>query len=287
MGSSCLKAKAIWRGIMLGEFLIAFRETLEAALIVGIVLTFLYKTGQTRYNKTVWLGILLGVLASIAGAFIFSMLFGEFEGTAEQLFESITMLFGAFLISTVIFWMMKHHHAAQEIEENVGEQIVKGGTWGILLLVFVSILREGIETVIFLQGASFASAENSTLGIALGIALAIGVGCLVFSGTRKVNLAKFFSWSSILLILFAAGLFVQGVHELEEAGVADPIIAHVWDLNPPQNRDGSYPLLHENGHIGHFFKDLFGYSGSPSLLEVISYFFVLALSLLYWKKMRA
>ena len=92
---------------MIANFIITFRETLEAALIVGIILGYLVRTKQTKYNKTVYMGVVTGIIASIIGAFLFVRLAGGFEGKAEQIFEGITMLFGAFLLTTMILWMMK------------------------------------------------------------------------------------------------------------------------------------------------------------------------------------
>ncbi len=98
----------------------------------------------------------------------------------------------------------------------------------------------------------------------------------------KIDIKKVFLITGVLLVLFAAGLFAHGVHEFQEAGVVPVIIEHVWDINPPLNVDGSYPLLHEKGAVGEIFKGLFGYNGNPSLLEVAAYiFYLLAIVVLY------
>jgi len=99
----------------------------------------------------------------------------------------------------------------------------------------------------------------------------------------KINIKKFFNITSILLILFAAGLVAHGVHELQEANIIPMGIEHVWDINPPVNPDGSYPLMHEKGYIGSIFVGLFGYNGNPSLIEVLSYLFYLAIVFVLWK----
>jgi high-affinity iron transporter len=150
--------------------------------------------------------------------------------------------------------------------------------------VFVAILREGIETVIFLGSASFTSADNTMIGAVAGIVVAIIAGYAIFVGAMNVNLKQFFTLTSLLLILFAAGLVAYGVHELQEAGVIPIVIEHVWDLNPPLHADGSYPLFHENGHIGSLLKGLFGYNGNPSLIEVVSYLGYLGLVVVLWRK---
>ncbi len=268
---------------MIPSFIITFRETLEAALVIGIVLGYLIKTKQTKYNNVVYIGIVAGIVASIIGAFLFSNMAGGFEGRAEEIFEGVTMLVGAVLLTTMIFWMMKQRHIAHEIEQRVAAQVAKSYNLGLFLLVFISVLREGIETVIFLSAASFVSTDNNIIGALIGIIAAVFLGYAIFVGSLRINIKKFFSITSILLILFAAGLVAHGVHELEEAKIIPPMIEHVWDINPQLNSDGSYPLLHEKGYIGSILKGLFGYNGDPSLTEVLSWLAYFALVFILWR----
>src|SRR3989338_7473407 len=227
---------------MIASFLITFRETLETALIVGIILSYLVKTKQSKYNNVVYIGIAFGLIASVIGALLFINLTGGFTGKTEIIFEGLTMLFGAFLLTTMIFWMMRQKHIAIELEKKVGEQISGASKFGLFLLVFVSVFREGIETVIFLGAASFVSANNNLTGALIRIVAAIFLGYIIFVGSIKINLKKFFNITSILLILFAAGLVAHGIHELQEASIISPIIEHLWDINPPINSDGIYPF---------------------------------------------
>ena len=258
--------------MVLSSFIITFRETLEAALIVGIILAYLIKTKKERYNNIVYIGIISAVIASLVGAVLFNTLAGGFSGRAEEIFEGIAILFAAFLITFMILWMMKQKHIALELHKKVDTEIKEEHKVGLFFLVFISVLREGIETVIFLGAASFASVgENSVAGAILGIVTAVALGYLIFVVGKNINIKRFFNVTSIILILFAAGLVAHGVHELQEAKVLPTYVEHVWDINPAVRGDGSYPLLHENGLIGGLLKDLFGYNGNPSLLEVISY----------------
>ena len=257
------------------SFLVTSRETLEATLVVGIVLAYLTKTNKHHYRKTVYYGIAFGILASLLSAFIFTIFAGGFEGRAEEIFEGITMLFASFLLTTMILWMMRQKHIARHIESKVSVEIEKAEidmtyAYGLFLLVLIAVLREGVETVIFLNAMKYASGVNFVGGL-LGVLTAIGVGYLFFTSTRKVNLKKFFNISSILLILFAAGLVAQGIHELQEAGVILYGAKELWNINPAVAVEGVYPLLHEKGMVGSFLKGLFGYNGNPSLLEVLSY----------------
>jgi high-affinity iron transporter len=268
---------------MIPSFIITFREALEAALIFGIIISFLSRTNQTKYNNIVYLGAASGVVGSIIGAFLFNHIAGGFSGSAEQIFEGFTMLIGAVLLTTMILWMMKQKHVAEELEAKVSTEITEAHKLGLFSLVFIAILREGIETVIFLEASSYISEKNTIIGAVLGIVAAIFLGYVVFVGSMKINLKKFFNVTSILLILFAAGLVAHGVHELQEAGIIPTVIEHIWDINPTVNPDGTYSVLHEKGLIGSIFVSLFGYNGNPSLLETLSYFAYLILVFLLWK----
>ncbi|MBI2139743.1 FTR1 family protein [Candidatus Woesearchaeota archaeon] len=269
------------------SFLLTSRETLEASLVVGIVMAYLTRTNNTQYKKNVYYGIIGGILASIAAAFIFTAIAGGFSGSSEEIFEGTTMLIGSFLLTTMILWMMRQRqiskHIESKVERHLGHENKMFSRLGIFSLIFIAILREGVETVIFLNAASYSGGANF-LGGTLGIIAALITGYLFFMSALKINLRKLFGFSSILLILFAAGLAAQGVHEFEEAGLVSGIISPLFDINPPVRADGSYPLLHEKGILGSFFKGMFGYNGNPSLLEAMAYLGYLgAILVLYLK----
>ncbi len=268
---------------MIASFLITFRETLEAALVVGIVLGYLARVRQARYNGSVYAGVAAGIVASVIGAVLFSMVAGGFTGIAEEVFEGVTMLIGALLLSTMILWMLRQRHVARELESKVAAEVAEANRLGLFALVFVSILREGIETVIFLGAARASSAAGNLLAASGGVLAAVVLGYVIFTGSRSINLRVFFNVTSVLLILFAAGLVAQGVHELQEAHVFPVIVEHLWDINPATNADGSYPLLHERGYVGSILQSLFGYNGNPSLLEFISYLGYLAAVWVVWR----
>jgi len=134
---------------------------------------------------------------------------------------------------------------------------------GAVRSAFVAVVREGIETALFLTAAAFSATPVQTLiGGGLGLAVAVVVGWVLFAVSVRLDVRAFFRVTSVLLILFAAGLVAHGVHELQEAGVLPAIVEHVWDINP---------ILDENSAVGSILKALFGYNGNPSLLEMVSY----------------
>jgi len=249
--------------------LITFRETLEAALVVGIILAFLAKADLRRFRPAVWGGVAAGILVSILTAYLFINILGEFDGKPEQVFEGIVMLAGAFLLTTLILWLNKGDVKAAT-ESKVAASAGAGGWWGIALLVFVSVLREGIETVLFVGSSLKNSGPEGLAGATAGIVLALVLGLVFFRSGTRMSIKGFFTATNILLILFAAGLVGQSVHELNEAGIVPAIAEQVWNLNPPGS-EGFYPAFHENGLIGGFLKGLFGYNGDPSLTEAAAY----------------
>lgn len=257
---------------MLASFLITFREALEAALIIGIIAAYVAKIGRKDLNRYINIGIISALIASLAVAFLFKVVYGELEGTAEQLFEGIAALVAAVVLTYMIFWMAHNSKAIKgEVQEKIDISISKGQMLGITALSFIAVFREGVETVLFLGTLAINEPVDTVSGFIIGLAAVIALSFIMFKGIYMLDVSKFFRYTSILLILFSAGLIAVSVHEFNEAGIIPGVIEHVWDVNPPQNPDGSYPALHENGLIGGSAKALMGYNGNPSLTEVIAY----------------
>lgn len=270
---------------MLTSFLITFRESLEAAIIIGIILAFLHQTKARQYFNFVYLGIVSAVVASILSAAAFQFFFGSYEGRAEQMIEGTTMFLAAILITTVIIWMFYRREMSTHLKKSLKQGIENQKKFGIFFLTFINVFREGMEIVIFLSALAFSTdAKGLFIGGIGGIIAAILLGYLIFSGSRRIKIKTFFNVTSILLIFVAAGLIAHATHEYQEAGILPITIEHVWDINPMLLPDGSAPALHEDGSIGQVLKSLFGYNGNPSLLEVVLYFLYLsiALGLFFW-----
>lgn len=249
---------------MAGAFLITLREALEAALIIGIVLGYLAKIGQTRWTSHVWVGTGLAVLASAATAYLFERLVGGFEGRSEEIFEGVVMLIAVVVLTSMILWMQRQARQIKgELQHRIDATLASGQVWGLSALAFFAVYREGVETVLFLKAAVLAGGTGGALvGGLLGILLAVAIAYLLFRTSVSFNLRQFFLITGSVLVLFAAGLLAHGIHELQEAGVVPVIIEHLWDMNG---------ILDEKGPVGSFLKALFGYNGNPSLLEVVAW----------------
>ena len=268
----------------MAELIIVFREVLEATLIVGILYTFLKQTNQDESLTKLWQGVLVALAASIVGSFLFQQFAGGFTGQAGKLFEGIVMIVAAGVLGTVIVWMAKNKNIAEDLKGKAEQALSSNKVGlGIFLLAFISVFREGIETILFLYGVMMKQGGLSISLSLLGAAMGIGVGYLIFVQGKKVPLKTFFNVSSILLIFVAAGMFAYGIHELESAGII-PDYGRIWDINPPKLPDGSYPLMHDKGYVGSLLKGLFVYNGDPSLIELLSWFLCVCGLGFLWKK---
>jgi high-affinity iron transporter len=249
---------------MLASALITLREGLEAALIVGIVMGVLRKMGRADRSRPVWAGVLAAVAVSVVAGLAFNALGVAFEGRGEAIFEGVAMLLAAGVLTWMIFWMQRQGRKIQaDLETDVRRAVTEESAWALFSLAFVAVVREGIETVLFLTAAAFsATAGQTLLGGALGLIVAIVIGWLIFVAGEELDVRAFFRVTGVVLVLFAAGLVAHGVHELQEAALVPTIVEHVWNVNP---------ILNEDGTVGQFLQALFGYNGNPSLIEVLSY----------------
>ena len=275
--------------MIVAPIIISLREGIEAALVIAIMIAYLRRSNQRDLTRYVLGGAIAAIVSSMAIAILMSMLWGTFEGPQLAVFEGTVVLIAALLLTTMIVWMWgSGSGVASEIEDSVSQRTSQSSGIGVALLAFALVLREGVELVLFTMALAIQEGSETYLGVAIGLTLAIGVGLAIHQGSLKVSLKAFFNWTSVLLVLFAAGMMAYGIHELQEAGLFLIGPLEVWNINPPQLPDGSYPLLHEKGFIGAMFKALFGYNGNPSALEVIVYIgYLVALSLYYLRNRSA
>jgi high-affinity iron transporter len=269
---------------MLPTYLLSLREGLEAALIIGIVLGAVSKIRRTDLTPSVWFGTLSAVGVSILTALILTGFGMSLEDKAEKIFEGITMLLAAGILTWMIFWMGKQaRFLKSELEDGVNKAAASQGKRAVFMLAFMAVVREGVELAIFVTAAFFAGDPgqgiSNTIQILAGTILGLGTSALlgytIFATALRLDLRKFFQVTGILLILFAAGLVAHGVHEFNEIGWIPVIVEHVWDVNM---------ILDENSVGGQLLQTLFGYNGNPSLTEMIAYFSYIIVTFIFWRR---
>ena len=259
----------LWSDFLAGS-LIGLREAVEAALIIGVLMTWLVRSNRGSLSNWIWYGVGAGIVASLMVAALFAWVWGGLESFEEHeaLFEGVLEIFAALLLTLVIVHFIRHP-SARELENWADEAFKQKHGMGLFLISFLSVWREGSETVVFIGAGT--EGTDAIVGVFFGIVVATVFAYAFFTRGMEVDISKLFKITNVLLILFAAGLVAHGFHELQEAGVAPVVVEEVWNVNPEVNSETTYPLLHEKGAIGGIFKALFGWNGNPSLLEVLAW----------------
>ncbi len=249
---------------MFPSLLLSLREGLEAALIIGIIISALTKLHHEELKPVVWRGVAIAVVLSFVFGLGLNYLGMEFTGQLEEVFEGLAMLLAAAILTWMIFWMMRHGSEIQrDLEVKTAHATLNRGGSALFILAFLAVFREGIELALFLMAARIASDPISVLvGATFGLGGAILLGWMLFATTRRLNLRQFFQTTNVLLLFFAAGLVAYGVHELNEAGWVPAVIENVWNINH---------IISDKSEVGLILKALFGYNGNPSLTEVLAY----------------
>ncbi|MFN8110413.1 MAG: FTR1 family protein [Thermoleophilia bacterium] len=205
----------------MGAGLILLREGFEASLVVVIVLSLLNRIGRRDVLSTVWIAVAAAMAVSVAIGGVLVFVGAEFDGRAEKIWEGTTMLAAAGLLTWMIFWMRRQARSLRgEIEGQVRRALATGSSMALGTVVFVGVLREGLETALFVFG-SFQGANRltSTVGATVGLTVAVALGYLVYRGGSRLPLARFFSVTSGLLLVFAAYLLASALGELSEGGL--------------------------------------------------------------------
>lgn len=264
-------------------FVIALREGIEAALIVSILLAYLRQIRRQDRAPLVWWGVGIALALSAALGTVIFAVGAEFEGTAEQVFEGLVTLTAVGVLTWMIFWMRRQGaRIKSELEERVDTALAAGGI-AIALLAFTAVLREGVETALFLYAAAQGTAVETggvgaqVLGALLGLAIAIVLGVLIYRGGIRMNLRTFFRVTGGILVVVAAGLFAYAIHELQEAGWFPFLTATAFDLSG---------VLPDDSGIGAVLRGLVGYNADPTVLEVVAWMGYLAVvGTLYFRPM--
>jgi high-affinity iron transporter len=245
---------------MLVPFLIMLREGIEAALIVGIIASYLKQTGRGEWMPAVWIGVFLAAaLALLVGGGL-EMVSAQFPQREQELFEGIVGFIAVGILSSMVFWMRK---VARSIKHALHASLdaalatSKNQVYALIAMVFFAVAREGLETVFFLM-AVFQQSEGAgaPLGALLGLILSIGLGFALYSGSMRLNLAMFFRWTGLFILVVAAGILSTSVRAMHEAGLWNNLQTVVFDIS------GWLPM---DGPVGSLLAGMFGYQDAPTV----------------------
>ena len=264
---------------MLVPFLIMLREGIEAALIVGIIASFLRHTGRARLMPAVWAGVFLALgLSLFAGAGL-QWMAADFPQKQQELFEGVVGLIAVAMLTGMVFWMRKASRSIKgALQASVDKALATSGSasWALIGMVFLAVAREGLESVFFLlaifqQSSGWASAVGALAGIAVSILLGVGL----YKGGVRINMRHFFRYTGIFILIVAAGLLAGAVRRFHEAGLWNQLQSVVFD---------SSAVLPEDSPLGAVLGGLVGYMHAPVLGEALAWALYLAvtLALFFW-----
>ncbi|MEO8284914.1 MAG: FTR1 family protein [Chloroflexota bacterium] len=260
----------------LAAAVLIFREGLEAALIVAIMLGYLRKIGRLDKQFSVWAGTLSAAGLAIGFTVVLQLIGAQFDYPAKGIYEGFTSLFAVIMLTSMIFWMSRQaRYIKGSLEQSMKTRLATGATWGLFLVAFLTVAREGLETALFLSASAFQTSGMETLiGGVVGLAMAVGVAIAIYVAGVHLNMRTFFKVTTVMLVVFAAAMFRYAIHEFEEVGWVPALVDNVWNTGQ---------ILPAGSTVGQILQALIGYVSSPSLIEVLGYFGYLAVaSVLLW-----
>jgi high-affinity iron transporter len=269
-------------GAFTSGLLTGLREGVEAALILAIICAYLARTGNRRHFPKIFAGAGLAVLLSALLGIAIFVTVGSFREPYEQLFEAATLILAAGVVTWMLFWMRRQAaNVKGELQAAVDRALTDGSATALAFLAFIAVIREGVETSLFLVGqAASASAEGGAIWVLVGALIGIGIAAVLgvgfYHGSRRLNLGTFFRWTGVALVFIAAGLLAHAAHELIEIGVITFGTQTLFDVSAilPHSDDGGSIL-------GQFLAALFGYTSTPEVTTFVVWltYIVVVLSL--------
>lgn len=264
---------------MLANLIIGLREGLEAALVIGLILAALRRTGRDDLAPRIWMGVGLAIALCLAiGA---ALTFGTYSLSeqAQEIITGVLSIVAVGLITWMILWMAATAATMRgRITTEVANAAIGSGR-ALVAVAFIAVAREGTETALFLWAATRAAddAALAVLGAVLGLLIAVALGWLLFRGLVRIDIARFFAWSGALLVIVAAGVLAYGIHELQEAGVV-PGPEQVVPAGVPEGLQWMWGWAFQLGDalpadslLGSVLTGAFGITASMSWLQVIAW----------------
>jgi high-affinity iron transporter len=263
---------------MLSTFIIALREGLEAALIVGILVAYVVRTDRRHLLKPLWTGVGVALLASFALGGLLAFTSAELSDRGEELFAGVTSFAAVGLVTWMVFWMKR---TARNLRNELHGKIdgaLMGGPISLALVAFFAVAREGLETALFVYSnfKTVGVASTATVGLILGLGLAVFLGYAIYNRTVKLDLSKFFTITGVALIIIAAGVLSYGIHEFQELGYLPGVDSFLWDVTP---------WIAKESLLGSLLGGLVGFDTTTSFVQFIGWsIYLLAVLIPYLSK---
>jgi high-affinity iron transporter len=260
-------------GFLTTGLLTGLREGVEAALIVSIILAYLARTGNQRRFGRIWLGTSAAIALSAAIGGVLWVSIGGLASPAEEYFEGSAMLLAAIVVTLMLFWMRRAAaNIRGELHAGVDRALTDGSVWALTILAFTAVVREGIETALFLLGQATAAttehagAASTLAGAFFGMLIAALIGYGFYRGARVINLARFFRWTGVALVFIAGGLISRAAHEFIDAGLIGIGSSVAFDIS------SVLPHEPEGGNLlGQVLRAVFGYTSTPEWTTLVTW----------------
>jgi len=256
---------------LLATLVIFLREGIEASMIVAILLAYLDRLGRREHFKDVFLGVGAALLIATGGGVAAYLTIRSYDGSRVQtIFETATFIVAAAVLTYMTFWMRNHARSiSTELRSKTDAALDGRARWGLALLAFQAVGREGLETVVFTLAIIFStSTANALTGAVIGLAGALVIAFFIYRLGHKLNLGRFFTVIGCLLMIFAAGLLADSVENLQQLGWVRLLDAPMWHTGR---------ILSEDSSFGDVLHSFFGYSDSPTPLQLMVYVAYLAI----------
>ena len=256
---------------MLATLVIFLREGVEASMIVAILLAYLNRMGKREHFRDVFLGVGAALLLATAAGVVVYTTVRSYDGTRGQtIFETATYLLAAAVLTYMTFWMRNHARSiSKELRSRADAAMDGKARWGLALLAFQAVGREGLETVVFTLAIIFSTSPASAVsGALIGLAGSLAIAFVIYRLGHKLNLGKFFTVIGVLLMVFAAGLLADAIQNMQELGWLPVLDLPMWHTGQ---------LLSEDSALGDVLHSFFGYSDAPTPLQLLVYVAYLAI----------